>query len=111
MILDFIKARLKKAKERRQEKEITGEAVGKLSINERASAAKALLDNPVFRQIFIDIELNVIELWKKTNNNDIDAREQLWLSLKILRKIEGQFKDDIMTHLINEKKYHDELNY
>jgi hypothetical protein len=111
MILDFIK----RLKERKSEadsaikaEQRSEEATPKLSDEEKASAAKALLDNPVFMQAFIDIELNITELWKRSSNNDIEVREQLWLSLKILHKIEGQFKDSITTHLIKERKAYPE---
>ena len=70
----------------------------------KAKEAQLILDNPVFKQVFLDIESNIQELWKKTNAKEVEEREKLWLSLKLLYKIEGQIKNHITSYSFKENQ-------
>lgn len=70
----------------------------------KAKEAQLILDNPVFKQVFLDIESNIQELWKKTNAKEVEEREKLWLSLKLLHKIEGQIKNHITSYSFKENQ-------
>lgn len=52
-----------------------------------ADRAKECLENEAFQQAFADIEQELIEQWKTSPARDEDARQKLWLMLKMLEKL------------------------
>lgn len=49
--------------------------------------AKEVLDNEAFAQAFADIEGEYTEAWKKSPVRDAEAREKLYLTIKLLHKL------------------------
>lgn len=56
---------------------------------DRATHAKQLLDDPMFREAMETIRAEAISTWEKTSARDTDAREIAWLTVKVLGRIEG----------------------
>ena len=49
--------------------------------------AREILENPLFDQVFSDIEAEVIEQWKSSPARDEAGREKLWIYLSMLKKV------------------------
>lgn len=51
--------------------------------------ARAVLENVVFARAFNDIEQEHIEAWKNAPARDVEGRESLWKTVKLLHKLKG----------------------
>ncbi len=59
---------------------------------ERGARAQALLDDPLFEEIFGELEREYFEFWRySTIQNDVAGRERLWQA--------GQIVGKVRTHL------------
>lgn len=56
-----------------------------------ADRAREVLDNPVYQDVWTQVEKDLIESWKNTpsTNENRDARERIHLSLTMLHKVKG----------------------
>jgi len=73
------------------------------TVEARARNAKELLANPFFEYVLKDIEKKTILSWKTTPARDIEARESLFLCIKVIEKIR-QFLDGYINEAIYEAK-------
>ena len=53
----------------------------------REEHAKRLLNDPLFVEAFELLEKNLLNSWSSSGGNEIDTREQIWLSLRLLERI------------------------
>ena len=53
----------------------------------REEHAKRLLTDPLFVEAFELLEKNLLNSWSSSGVNEIDTREQIWLSLRLLERI------------------------
>jgi|TARA_R100001530_G_scaffold94843_1_gene65869 hypothetical protein len=53
----------------------------------REEHAKRLLDDQLFVEAFDTLEKNLLDTWTHSSVNDVDSREQCWLSLRLLERI------------------------
>ena len=54
---------------------------------QRELSAKLLLSNELFNEAFTTLETDIKETWYRTSLADTEAREQAWLSLRLLERI------------------------
>jgi hypothetical protein len=54
---------------------------------QREEQAKRLLNEPLFVEAFEELEKNLKNTWEYSSVGDIEAREQVWLSLRLLEKV------------------------
>ena len=54
---------------------------------ERERHAKSLLQDTLLQESFDTLEKNLQDTWTHTGVDDIEAREQCWLSLRLLERI------------------------
>ena len=54
---------------------------------QRLARARNILDNKLFVESFETLEQNIKETWLNTSVRDSEAREHLWLSLRLLGQI------------------------
>ena len=54
---------------------------------QREEQAKRLLSEPLLVEAFTELEQNLKNTWEFSSVGDIEAREQVWLSLRLLEKI------------------------
>ena len=71
-----------------------------LTVQERGSYAKALLENPVFKEIMEELRRDAIYLWEQTSADAVEQREFYWKHIKALNQIEGR-----VTRYANEALY------
>lgn len=64
--------------------------------------AKSLLDNEAFKTTMQDIENHYTNMWKDSSALDSEAREKLYLTIQILKKIKteiaGYYEDYIVIN-------------
>ena len=53
----------------------------------RESRAKSLLSDELFNEAFDTLEKDITDAWNHTGIYDTEARENLWLSLRLLERI------------------------
>jgi len=53
----------------------------------RESRAKSLLSDELFNEAFDTLEKDITDAWNHTGIQDTEARENLWLSLRLLERI------------------------
>jgi|TARA_R100001086_G_scaffold247230_1_gene180958 hypothetical protein len=54
---------------------------------QREEQAKRLLNDPLLVEAFTELEQNLKNTWTFSSVGDIEAREQVWLSLRLLERI------------------------
>ncbi|WP_304037362.1 hypothetical protein [Mesonia mobilis] len=54
---------------------------------QRESRAKSLLSDELFNEAFNMLEQDIKDTWYRTSLGDTEARESLWLSLRLLERI------------------------
>ena len=59
--------------------------------------AKEILDNEVFKQVFIDCKNEITDQWKNSPARDEQGREKLWLMLSLANKLESMIKTTLET--------------
>ena len=59
--------------------------------------ARELIENEIFQQVFIDIEEDLIGVWKKSPQRDVEARERIHLALSMLGKIKACLQATLET--------------
>ena len=52
----------------------------------REAKAKNLLSDELFNEAFTTLETDIRDTWYRTSLNDTEAREQAWLSLRLLER-------------------------
>jgi|TARA_R100000750_G_C2282474_1_gene71739 hypothetical protein len=74
----------------------------------REERAKRLLTDPLFVEAFEVLEKNLLNSWSSSGVNEIDAREQIWLSLRLLERIRLHLTSIVETGDIAKKfkEYH-----
>ena len=53
----------------------------------REEQAKRLLNDEVFKEAFSTLEKNLLDSWNSSGVSEVEAREQIWLSLRLLERI------------------------
>lgn len=63
----------------------------------RGEEARQLLEHPLLIEAFEVIEKEVTEQWQTSPARDVEGREKLWLSLKLLQRVRKQLEHVIET--------------
>ena len=53
----------------------------------REEQAKRLLNDELFNEAFSTLEKNLLDSWNSSGVSEVEAREQIWLSLRLLERI------------------------
>lgn len=64
---------------------------------QRGKDAEYLLQHPLLVEAFEVIEKEVTEQWQNSPARDVEGREKLWLSLKLLNRLQAQIKSVVET--------------
>jgi hypothetical protein len=63
----------------------------------RGNRAREVLENEAFAWAFETLRTEIIESWQKAPEQDPQGREKLWLSLKLLAKVQGNLQARLET--------------
>ena len=64
---------------------------------ERERRAKALLNDPLFVESFETLKKELLGQWEHSGSTDIDARESIWLAIRLLDRIHGHIQSVVET--------------
>ena len=64
---------------------------------ERERRAKALMNDPLFVESFDELKKELLGQWEQSGSIDIDARESIWLAIRLLERIRGHIQSIIET--------------
>ncbi len=64
----------------------------KLTVKERGSLAKSVLDNPIFEEAFNEIKEETLRQWEGTKVSEEITREFLWSYLRALYHIHNRLQ-------------------
>ena len=64
---------------------------------ERERRAKALMNDPLFIESFDELKKELLGQWEQSGSTDIDARESIWLAIRLLDRIHGHIQSIIET--------------
>ena len=70
--------------------------------------AKRLLNDPLYNESFDKLAESIFNTWANSGVNDVDSREQCWLSLRLLERIRLHLTSIVETGEMAEnlKEYH-----
>lgn len=63
----------------------------------RGEEARQLLEHPLLAEAFQTIRNEVTEQWQGSPARDVEGREKLWLTLRLLNRLEGQLQSVVET--------------
>ena len=63
--------------------------------------AKALIDNPLFQEAFDVLKEDLMNRWSSSGSTDLEARESIWLAMRLLDKIHAHVTSIIETGHMN----------
>ena len=68
---------------------------------ERERRAKSLIDDPLLNEAFDVLKEDLMNRWSSSGSADLEARESIWLAMRLLDKIHGHITSIIETGRMN----------
>ena len=65
--------------------------------------AKSLLNDPLYNESFEKLAENIYNTWAHSSVNDVESREQCWLSLRLLERLRLHLTSIVETGEMAEK--------
>ncbi len=77
-------------------------------MNRDIEHAKRLLNDPLYNESFEKLAENIYNTWAHSSVNDVESREQCWLSLRLLERLRLHLTSIVETGEMAEKlkEYH-----
>jgi hypothetical protein len=74
----------------------------------REEHAKRILNDPLYNEAFDQLGENILNTWAHSSVNDVESREQCWLSLRLLERLRLHLTSIVETGEMAEKikEYH-----
>ena len=69
---------------------------------EREGRAKSLLNDPLFNEAFDAIKEDLMNRWNVSGSTEVEARESIWLAMRLLDKIYSHISSIVETGHMNE---------
>ena len=70
---------------------------------QREEQAKRLLNDPMYNEAFDTLGESIFNTWANTSVNDVESREQCWLSLRLLERLRLHLTSIVETGEMAEK--------
>jgi len=68
---------------------------------EREASAKNLLNNVLFNEAFDVLRKDLMDRWEASGSAELEARESIWLAMRLLDKLHGHIKSIVETGHMN----------
>ena len=65
--------------------------------DERARHANNLLQNDLFKEAFEVLKEDLMGRWSHSGSTESEARESIWLAMRLLDRLESHFKSIVET--------------
>jgi len=63
----------------------------------REECAKRILEDPLFIEAFDAVKKDLMNSWSSSGSTELEARESIWLAIRLLDKIHGHLQSIIET--------------
>ena len=67
----------------------------------REEKAKNLLSNELFNEAFDVMRKDLMGRWESSGSTELEARESIWLAMRLLNKLHGHIKSIVETEHMN----------
>ena len=68
-----------------------------MSNEQREAQAKRLLSDTLFNESFEILKTDLMNRWNNSGSAELEARESIWLAMRLLERIHGHFKSILET--------------
>ena len=72
-----------------------------MDIQQREEHAKRLLNDELFQEAFDVLKEDLMGRWSQSGSTDLEARESIWLAMRLLEKIHSHVTSIIETGHMN----------
>ena len=72
-----------------------------MSDDHREERAKSLLSNPLFNEAFDVLKEDLINRWNASGSREVEARESIWLAMRLLARLYGHINSIVETGHMN----------
>ena len=72
-----------------------------MSDDYREERAKSLLSNELFNESFDVLREDLMNRWNSSGSAELEARESIWLAMRLLDRIHGHIKSIVETGHMN----------
>ena len=72
-----------------------------MSDDHREERAKNLLSNPLFNEAFDVLRKDLMDRWEASGSSELEARESIWLAMRLLDKLHGHITSIVETGRMN----------
>ena len=64
---------------------------------ERERRARSLIDDPLLNEAFEALKEDLMNRWNHSGSTDLEARESIWLAMRLLDRIRGHIHSIVET--------------
>ena len=68
---------------------------------EREGSAKNLLNDVLFNEAFDVLRKDLMTRWESSGSTELEARESIWLAMRLLDRLHGHIKSIVETGHMN----------
>ena len=68
-----------------------------MSIENREEKANRILTDPLYQEAFDILKEDLMNRWQHSGSTELEARESIWLAMRLLERIQGHLKSIIET--------------
>ena len=68
---------------------------------QRESNAKRLLNDPLYNEAFDVLRKDLMSRWEASGSSELEARESIWLAMRLLDRLCGHIKSIVETGHMN----------
>ena len=68
---------------------------------ERERRAQSLINDPLLKEAFDVLKEDLMNRWNHSGSTDLEARESIWLAIRLLDRIDGHIKSIVETGQMN----------
>ena len=68
---------------------------------QRESRAQTLIDDELLKEAFDVLKKDLMSRWQQSGSTDLEARESIWLAMRLLEKIHGHLMSIVETGHMN----------
>ena len=64
---------------------------------EKERRANSLLNDPLFNEMFEVLRKDLMNRWESSGSTELEARESIWLAMRLLDRLYGHIKSIVET--------------
>jgi hypothetical protein len=64
---------------------------------ERGRRARSLIEDPLLNEAFDTLKEDLMNRWNHSGSTDLEARESIWLAMRLLDRIHGHINSIVET--------------